>query len=568
MRLYRYKIKPATKQAITSIQHLHNILDTDLAHDVYCLVHLKGRLPSERDLKRIRSQLVIKEQIADAYARVFIAARMNVLTMLKKSYVFKALMLSTRLSATGALDRLFAVLFRASYVRQVAQCVTCQLLRLCKFGQTYKDKIRRIELVRDPNYAALIHPECPERPKLEAASMLMSGCDSMDVLKDSPASVTPGGISARGLDLGGGGTAAGEYAGNSIESAELVREELRMRRFAEVSPSTGFSEGDFGTYIDDEEALNYLSASHSVTDTGAGKGEPGAMAGFRHDSAEFAVANPDFVNRLTSANFIIYQLGRILDGQINRANKIQLSKDTDVGGSPTDRTYRNLRDMPKLEANQHALPDEVFQRKQAGRNLIVRDQKATAPQSLYILEDTSGSMITACGKVQCIPVTRAGLARAFTLAIGRRLKTEQGALLYRAFEGTASAQFSAKLPAEFEALDEFLVNNASPGGGTSVANALNIALDDLETCVSKGWCRSRELVLFSDGDDFIMDKPETIAHFTERLKQVNVELSAVLFGRKTGAGLTGIVQLSKRHYFVGENGNTVISVEDLVNVLK
>jgi uncharacterized protein with von Willebrand factor type A (vWA) domain len=215
----------------------------------------------------------------------------------------------------------------------------------------------------------------------------------------------------------------------------------------------------------------------------------------------------------------------------------------------------------------------VYEARLERKLLRVEDPRnsVAAPQAIAVLEDWSGSMTDQQCSLNKQVYTRTALSRAFSVAIAKRLAAEKGVMLYAGFATSVSSIMRCY---DKEALDAFGLSMrglGNVGGGTSIANALNVMLDAIEADTATGVITPREILLISDGIDNTMRHEKSFAHFTKRLAKARVELDYVFMSDCMPDRLAQykpndvIARLCKR-VFVCPKGE--LQIDNLIAVLK
>ena len=204
----------------------------------------------------------------------------------------------------------------------------------------------------------------------------------------------------------------------------------------------------------------------------------------------------------------VYEIARILEDETSRIGAM-LQPALRMGSSPAvreneapesneydiivddNREYeteliRSPQHLPRIYNYQWLLPEEVFYRKLAKKELWVPyyksptyhsvepDDESYSPdyrkQNVYILLDTSASMATK---------NRIDLARAITYLFLKRNMREMGYISLRTFDEEISELQTARDFASFERLIRFVMRHQALGNGTAMTKAIETAVHDI-----------------------------------------------------------------------------------------
>lgn len=546
MRLIRLKLQPATAKAARILSKRHRLRDPAFVEDLCALILTKGTLPS---LDNIRSKLPRYAEVfkvTEVFARTVLFKRHQILKGLQQSAVF-GYYVTKRADdpVEQRADKLLTFYWDLEARVQEVQCKTCRFFTNCQFGQKYASRVNDIRHVADMDMASLIHPDCPEWPELDRLSSLGRGITKAPEI-----------LAALQVDAD-----MNPYTSN--RASQYVEDELNWRKIGTPGAAEDAELGD-EELLDRDQYENIIRPDGS---SGCSKEDGGA------GGMSFQVTPDEMIRTMAAANLAVYQLGMVLSGELARAGKVRLSDVSGVGSDKKSRRMRTQKDIPNLESAQNGLPAEVYEARLERKLLRVEDprNKVAAPQAIAVLEDWSGSMSDMQCTVNGQAFNRSALARALSLAIAKRLASEKGAMIYAGFATSVSEIMRCY---DQESLDVFGLSNrglGNVGGGTSIANALNVMLDVIEEDARAGRITPREILLISDGIDGTMRQPKSYDHFAARLAKAKVDLDYIfLSDNKHGIPLEAhpkdtLSRLAKR-MFVCPRGD--LQMENLIAVLK
>lgn len=528
MRLIRLKLQPDVAELLREVSQEFNIQDPGFTEDLFALMRFKGGgLPAQSRIQSMAQQAAKKAKLATSLGiALLLAKRKEVLLRIAKLAYFRGICQSRDMVLSV---RTLLLSFRKFYVRvREAQCSSCPHLKACKYGQQYGKTASQITKVLDPNYASLVHKDCPVFPEIEGLNQLNQAIIQFQQMVQAQI-----GSQSKGV------------------KAELVEQQ----QAAQAIPN----EEDKSTLnLDPEESAENFQPIR----TGPGWGVTNRFDGF-FTGDHVCKVNEEFIDKLTKSQLALYELGRQFDIALGKSKRANFKPVPHVS---QDRTHENVKsesDLPKVVGNQHGLPEEVFNAKMEKRQLLKNqdEEPESKKQLLYLLIDSSGSMDAGLGYGSAHGTfTRGGLATVFGLSLVRKLKADGGLLYIRYFDGAPGPLHKALTPDEFDRMADFMCLDNYGGGGTDIPAALKQAVDDIVKADPTDKLARAEILIITDAESCFNELPATEAV----IKQKKIELSILdVSGSQSGAE-ANMKRICQRYYKVDA---TVPDVNKIISLL-
>lgn len=204
-------------------------------------------------------------------------------------------------------------------------------------------------------------------------------------------------------------------------------------------------------------------------------------------------------NKLFDKDLKIFQVARKHE-QIEVYKKSEEYSDSLTPDNEIDiQAMKNPNDILKVLPSEYAKNDQEFFMKFAKNELMVRNylSKHNKKQALYLLVDVSGSMAGDKG------IFASGIALSF---VNQAIK-EKSVYFLRFFEYDPLKLYRITNEEEAKEIRDVLIREPYSYGGTSINNALNQAIRDINNDKEK--FKKAEIMLITDGDDNVtLDKKE------------------------------------------------------------
>lgn len=487
--MMRLKLKESVETLLDEVCRGKRISDVDYVRDLYALMRLGGNgIPSEPVLTKIidaYGNTYSDTKTGRLMVRIVLAKRRSLFNRLVKTAMF-AHRVQTRkhLAETDleVLERWLGTAFIIGQKRQVAVCTVCKLASSCKFF-AYTSSIDVTVLTpmftMDPEITKLIHADCPQKPKPDAASALEAVADTLDEI--AQAGEVAGSVSQ-------------EVPANLMEMIGKAQQEATKQHYNMLGEIAADLENNFtGIDTNTEDSSN-----EPVIDF-----QNGNSADFRA-SHTFTSGNPvqlvspDAINKISVTQLVILRLAMKLDSAVGK--RLATAKKTNEFTTRKKQSkMERVSDLPQVNSAAHALPDDVLDARIAKRDLVRRhnEKPETKSQLIAIVLDASFSMRTFLGGTVLGPVLRSTLAQCFTLAICRRACLDSGMIFFRTFSGSVTPIIEADSPDTFDNLMRVVASVSFDGGSTNIDHAMTTTLKDIDD--AKGRLSEAELLLITDG---------------------------------------------------------------------
>lgn len=465
MRLLDYTFEKPVEKYVEQLRRQYNIPDVGYLFDVLALLHLKGKgVPTAQDVLKLIDEESKRCKISKPVLSAVYKKRRHTLATLTKSPMFYAL--ATLPDTTTALSRLLAILNRAFESVQKAQCATCQLLSDCPLGLKYVNNTSDIKLVVD--YKVKAHKECPERPNEDVTEDMQKALEAINELFKNAAD----GKLANAFDTNGKpmGTDIGERDKKNAEKALKAAQEEMEQLSGNEAGKTGWCD-------------------------------------FKFDHALPVFANEKLITTAAGSAKLLFELSQKFELALESAQSKLFQKTPLLAENQEHNVIESAADMTKLLPNQHALPEDIYDKKLANKSLIKQQKLEQKPhkQLLYFLLDASGSMRSPMKRGGAYAFTPATISQAFILALARKMKKQGDVVYFRWFDYGQSALKSAQNPLEYDAFESDVFACNYNGGGTNIEGAVMTALNDI-SAASELQLQRAEILLITDCADNVNAK--------------------------------------------------------------
>jgi hypothetical protein len=480
MRLIRLTLKDSMKKALAVISGEFKTGDPGFTEDVYALLRNNGNgIPDAQKCSRIVTALARATKVPVPMVQAQVNKRAQILRSSVASGFFQALMADTTIHPANKVRRFFTF-FKAMYYKyREAQCVSCKFLDQCGFGTKYYQSTTNIARVFDPKEVSKVHEDCPVKPQIDFTHQMAASMQQVKKMADQEEEAQIAGV---GVDM------------NNISNQEEEAQDQANSGLLDDSAIIDPEEDDFeqGIFPIDENDID-PNKSHS---------SGGAYDGSHSGSSRVKIYE-NMLNKLSSERLLIFDLGVKFSQELTAQHAGKFVPTTPLSNDRDSTKIEGVHDLSKIDANQHGLPEEVFEARLETRDLSKsQNLKQEMPKKLlYLLIDNSGSMKTQINANKYGMLTRGQMCSVFSLAIAERLRVEGGILFIRYFATGCSPLLTAVTQSDYETIMMRIANADFNGGGTSIANAIQVALRDIHTANKQALIASTEVLLISDNED-------------------------------------------------------------------
>lgn len=488
MRIIRLKIAQAVQTRLSFIARELRITDEHYMQDLYALTRLKGHgLPSDARVAALVDFLAKQPGQSKASAAFYVRKRVQVYRNTVKMPYFTSLTGLT--DPVHAVDRLLQNMLKLANKTREAQCKTCQLFATCQFGQQYAAAVTDITKVYDPDYARLVHEDCPSRPDMDRIHNFNVGLAAMAALMDPNNAEVTSALSKKAADDNGGGAP-------SFSEEEL--EELESR-----SDTEGNEEDEEDDIKPSTEEQEFIPSATAIAGRGAGY-DP------TFTNSNFLQKQETLIEQLCNTGLSLFEIGKNLADLLGKSDSKLLIETKELAQEKKQDNMRSHSEAGKIVPSQHAMPSEVFDTKLAKKQLTVnREHKPEGKKHLlYFLVDSTGSMRTMLnqkyGGRRNGFVSRASIATVVMIAMMKKIMDEKGIVFLRFFSGSAGPLIELRSEADFKHAIERMKNNNYDGSSTNIERALRTVYDDIIT--NSGDISRSEVLLVTDTEDHLEEK--------------------------------------------------------------
>ncbi len=520
-----------------------NLDDAGFVHDVYSLLRLKGHgLPTDKRIKTMAKAVVKADKtIPEMVVTLLMKKRRQVFGVLTALPYFHALARIEKDSVNGV-RRLLITFQKLYYKSRESQCASCQYRTNCQFGKQYGEISDNILNIVVPDFKLLIDPNCPSLPSMELVSQMLSAANTLTNI--SAPSAQPGQLNAvNNIDSTTGGAV-------STEDLSKVSKELN-------DLTAGLSQDD--TTNVPESAKPSQDFGPSFDSGGYGRCD---IFTANFDGEAIARVTEDTVNKLTKAQLLLFEIGQSLSIGLHVTKKGKFKPVTQIDENTDTRQIKNVSDVPKVLPSQNALPDEVFDTKLVKGTLSKRQNlkpDKSKKQLLYLLIDSSGSMSDQlCTKGPLALITKGAMSVAFSQALARRVRDDEGIMFVRFFDGQVSPLIHARTKEDFDMLLTKLSMNSFSGGGTDIVHAVTTAVSDIKS--GKDEIARAELILMTDCQDSFNASDVVAA-----LKGLEMNTFDVSGSKSSSVGVKAQLKASSKRYY--KANETAVNLDKMVELL-
>jgi uncharacterized protein with von Willebrand factor type A (vWA) domain len=554
MRIIRLKLQKKVEEYISLLPRRFKMTDAMFIQDVYAIVKLRGNgLPDDARVEKIAEHYSKGRKVGITITRIMVKKRKQILKSLSSTALFssfvKGVLKENELEFTEKLLLTFRKLHRK--LRQ-AQCLSCVFISQCEFGKQYSAKVRNIGIVVDPDYQRKVHQDCPSLPEIEFSNEIFKAAqfaNSMAQESNATAMKNAVGHGEKNPLFPGPENLTPEEIKEVQESEQKAQEESEEFRLDELSSreDEDDEEEEFIAPIPSSEGSRFNEA-YSTS----------------HSGGQGVILDDSLIDRIKMSSLIIYELSQKLEMLLHRKSKLKFKPTEELTRERTTSQIRALTDIPKVIPSQHALPDEVFERKLVKKELVKVQQQENPKlkkQLLFVLIDSSGSMTSSAGLGGIFGfVTRGALAATFSLALSKRTRDDKGILYIRFFEGKPDKLLSCRTIEEFRNLEDLISECAFDGFSTNIPSAIRTAVADIRA--AKDELSKAEILMITDAGDHI--SPSVQEELRKLLGEIPLNILDVS-GDALSGGATQVLKELSDNYLKVEPGQTTL--EKIVNLV-
>ncbi len=488
MRIVRLKLSKEVKEALGHISREFRIRDEGFVQDVYALIRFNGNnLPTQKRVNEMAKFAKSKTK-TNSFDTIGISLLMNkrrtVLDKLIKLKYFHAVI--SCYDPIAASHRILTHLQLLYKKKQESQCLTCEFLSKCLFGKQYGSNMSNIKYVRDEEYATKVHEDCPYRPEIETTNQMVNAINTLK-------SVVEASEADQALM-----EATAEKNREGVTKLDSVDGELDTDQMPQIEAEDDLDED---TFFDPDENDTDREAQSSIDNNSASK--TGIYDG-KHNARQICSITESFVSNVSKSQLAIHEIGRKLAMEMTSQSKGKFKPVRHLDKEQQTKQIESVSDVSKISPSQHGLPEELFNKRQEGLELMrVEHLEQTEKRPLvYFLVDNSGSMCSQMGNYNVHNLfTRGALAMSFSLALVRRVKDDGGIAYLRFFGGAPGTLYSARNATEYLALENYITTADFDDGGTDIQRAIKVAVKDIKDAQDADMKKS-EVFLISDCADY------------------------------------------------------------------
>ena len=491
MRIIRLKLKINVSKYLKTTARQYGFDDPGFVEDLFALLRLKGNgIPTTSRIEKLAAYLnKNNKDVSLIGLRLLLNKRRLILESLVKIPYFHGL--SKLPDTTAATERLI-LQFRTMYYKvRAAQCLSCDLISTCDFGKQYSSVIKDIRKVIDPDYEKKVHKDCPELPAIEGLNQFAIGFSALaKTVSNAPEKKAAEMEQHPSYNTPRTTPPPPAASTNEVEGQVDILEQEMAEESLMVDDEDPEDVGDGVVHLDGmEDKPNQHADVEYMGD---------------HNSQSLCSPTEKLIKDLTVKQLMVFELGSKFTKEMQHSVKRKFAPTPELNQSKDSANIEKVSDLTQLVTNQHALPEEVFDKKlankslQKNRNLKTQSKK----KKLYLLVDNSSSMTKFLGgSSQFQLFTRGALATLFALSIVRRLEEDKGTAYLRFFTGNVSPLYKAEKAEEYEELRNFIGSASFISGSTDIVQVVSVAQKDMK---EKGHNMSDvEILLITDCEDSI-----------------------------------------------------------------
>lgn len=439
MYLYRVKIKAEIVSQITEQAKRYGYGDMFMARDLFVFTVRAGtKLPTEKRISELVT-LYLQRRIAGMSKDrlgLLLRKRKMLLADLGKSAIFKAAIVSDP-SPLVQFTNLLLMMKKGSVKVQQAICATCKHGKNCNFAKKYSASMgSSISAITDPDYASLVHADCPARPDLDLGN---SAYAAMQLMQGK----------------------------TTKELEEMFKQQQEMRELMEAA---GGQLTD-GEPVDPDKDIPIVPLGDGSLTVDGNTSEFNGQRVFRTIDT--------LVDSIKIADLVIYEFARNLSKALTSSYK----------GKYTPKTPKSLEkhidQMQETKDVVNALPSElgsdsdILDAKIAKKTVAIRENigREEKPQLFVLLIDASGSMLAATCQSAILNapiITRAQIASIFGEAIIKHVIGDKGEVLLSFFDVSTTTPYIIKDKLTQDHGVSMLQLQSFCGGGTDLNQALKL----------------------------------------------------------------------------------------------
>lgn len=498
MRILRLKVDDRMKMLLHGLSREYGFVDPDFGVDLYCLFRLRGDGLPDDDLVNKMADVVSKKLSKPRITvSLLIKKRVAVLSSLKSTFLFRSRMISGYDDPVESVKVILDRFVQLNTLNRQSVCESCDLFEQCDFGQTIGKRSISPKKVMNEELQKKVHDDCPDKPAFDSDA-LKQAAEMLRNMTNSKAGMNS--------QVASGVLSAGD--------AEAVN------KMAQQAESDAMSD-NFDANPDPDPDKEGVFAH-------------GESKGFNATQTNRHFVNVDdtFVQRLTKSSIELWQIARKILRSIEKEG-INYKPSVSPEDKRKNTTIKNSSDVTKIHSHQHAMPDEVFDRKLAEKSLTKRQnlKPEARKQLLFVLHDVSDSMNSILAWNPQISFSCASMSKSIILAFIEKIRADRGIFCYAPFEGSLGRIQRGDDDASIIRIENYVSKSASNGYGTNIQSALVGSMDFIAKQTDE--LKRAEILLLTDGlsdmDYNIMEKARTKADCTVHTVMINPKSSAADF---------------------------------------
>lgn len=556
MRIIRIKLKTAVSEYLQTLCVQYKFNDLSFAEDLYALALSKGgALPDNDRLAKLIDAYSRINEMPKLVVKTILNKRRQVLRDLAASPLFQVMIKRTPAVhprvITVSLLEFYVGLYRR--IRQ-SQCMTCQYMASCNFGQTYGSQVVSVHAVIDPDYSKKVHPDCPEKPTMDLFAQLAEANAQVNQMANNPAQL---GL----MKTDPAAKQAAEQLPKAVEDAKRAQDAASQdgETTADTLPRT--LDDDTGD-DDDQDICGLENMAAMPSGMGSSNSSSFGTSPIRFDM--------NTISKIKMHSFLLFELSRKLSSKLARAHKGKFKPTIEITKHQKTQNIKTVSDVTRILPSEHAQDDAVFDAKLQRRQLNMRQsqQPDAKKHLLYILLDTSESM-TSCvgvGRAFWTVVSRAVLAGSFSIALLDLIQGEDGIVFIRGFDGSPAPLRSARSKVEFDHLRTWVTRCHFNGDSTDIVAALTTAANDIQA--AKDELKDAEILLITDCGAMIdADEERRIMGLLGKTVLNTLDVASSSSGVELAAGVT-LRRMSDHYFKVDASATTLDKMVNLVGGAK
>lgn len=458
------KVDDRMKTLLHGLSREYGFVDPDFGVDLYCLFRLRGDGLPDDDLVNKMADVVSKRLDKPRITvSLLIKKRVAVLSSLKATFLFRSRMISGYDDPVQSVRDILDRFVQLNTLNRQSVCESCDLFNECDFGKTIGKQSISPKQIMNEALQKKVHDDCPDKPAFDS-----------DALKQAAEMLRNMTNSKAGMNSQVASGVLSQQEAEAINKAAQQAESDALSDNFDANPDPDpDSEGAFGH--GDSKGFN-ATQTHK----------------------QFVKVDDSFVKRLTKSSIELWQIARKILKSIEKEG-INYKPSVSPEDKRKNTTIKNSSDVTKIHSHQHAMPDEVFDKKLAEKSLTKRQnlEPETQKQLLFVLHDVSDSMNSVLAWNPQISFSCASMSKSIILAFIEKIKADKGIFCYAPFEGNLGRIQRGDDDVSITRIESYVSKSASNGWGTDIQAALVGSMKFIAKQTDE--LKRAEILLLTDG---------------------------------------------------------------------